>query len=431
MPENNNLNIELRCEEVQNVLAKVPHVIIRMGNSLFLMLLILILIFSWLIKYPDIVVSEAVITTASPPQMIYANVSKKIEALLVTDQQKVIANTPLAILESSAEYKDVFLLKSILDTLLPNKEHVYFPLERLPILFLGEIENVYANFENHYISYQLNNQLKPYEKETLAKKSAAKELNKRLSNLLNQKSLNQSRLLIKQKDLKRSRKLFESGVISQQEFEISEMEYLQFKENLGVIENSILQTKEAISNNKGGVQAAGIAQITKQKELLKKTIQSLNRLKNAIKDWEHQYVLSSSIDGHVSYLNYWSQNQTVNQGDLVFTVIPEGSKNYVAKLKTPSQNSGKVAIGQTVNIKLLNYPDYEYGVLKGTVAKISPILNEEGFYILDVELSKNLLTSYHKEIEFKHEMLASAEIVTENLNLFQRLFRNFYDIIGR
>ena len=58
----------------------------------------------------------------------------------------------------------------------------------------------------------------------------------------------------------------------------------------------------------------------------------------------------------ISFLNIWSINQTVNQGDLVFTIIPDDNSSYIARLKTPAQNSGKMKIGQKVNIKLDNYP---------------------------------------------------------------------------
>ncbi|MCX2679852.1 HlyD family efflux transporter periplasmic adaptor subunit [Galbibacter sp. EGI 63066] len=52
-------------------------------------------------------------------------------------------------------------------------------------------------------------------------------------------------------------------------------------------------------------------------------------------------MLQSQINGRVTFLNFWSKNQTVNQGDLVFTVIPNENSSFIAKLKTPAQNSGK------------------------------------------------------------------------------------------
>ena len=56
MSEKNNLdNIELRSEEVQEILEKVPHWMIRWGNVLFLALIVLLLVISWFVKYPDVI----------------------------------------------------------------------------------------------------------------------------------------------------------------------------------------------------------------------------------------------------------------------------------------------------------------------------------------------------------------------------------------
>ncbi|MGY0426726.1 MAG: HlyD family secretion protein [Polaribacter sp.] len=105
------------------------------------------------------------------------------------------------------------------------------------------------------------------------------------------------------------------------------------------------------------------------------------------------------------------------------------NEKYV--LRTPAQNLGKVKIDQTVNIKLQNYPDYEFGVLKGKVNHSSEISNKDGFYTIDVSLPDKLITSYNKEIVSKQEMRGTAEIVTEDLRLMQRFFYQFNKILKR
>ena len=115
----------------------------------------------------------------------------------------------------------------------------------------------------------------------------------------------------------------------------------------------------------------------------------------------------------------------------MFTIIPSENSSFIAKLKTPAQNSGKLKIGQKVNIKLENYPDTEFGVLNGTIKKISLIPDKDGLYLIDVELPKKLMTSYNKEIDFKQEMRGSAEIITENLRLIERFFYQFKEVLKR
>lgn len=430
--ENEHLNsMELRSEEVQEILTKVPSWMIRWGNTLFFLLIVLLLVLSWFVKYPDIITSEAIITTAIPPQKEYARITGKIDTLFVKDTQRVIPKESLAIIENTANYKDVFFLKAIVDTLKVQKQSFSFPIDEIPILFLGEIETSYALFENNYIQYILNKELQPFLNESIANKITTSELNRRLKNLQSQKTLNKREIHFKKKGLERSKSLFEKGVISEKEYETKQLEYLQAARNYKTLSSSISQLRESISNSNKTSKGTEISRIREEMTLLKSTIQSFNQLKKSIKDWELQYVFHSKMKGKVSFLNYWSENQTVNQGDLVFTIIPDENSYFIAKLKTPAQNIGKVKPEQIVNIKLQNYPDYEFGVLKGTVKTISEISDKEGFYTIDVSLSKKLITSYKKEIVFKQEMRATAEIVTEDLRLIERFFYQFSKVLRR
>lgn len=424
-------DIELRSEEVQEILEKVPHWMIRWGNVLFLGLIILILLISWFVKYPDIILSEAMVTTNIPPQKEYANITGKLDAILVSDNELVKENQPLAIIENTSNYQDVFKLKKIIDTIKVNNQFFSFPLDSMPVLFLGDIDSQYAIFENNYIQYQLNKKLKPFSNDAIANRNSISELNRRLQNALSQKNINKKELSFKEKDLKRSKILFDKGVISARDYENKQLEFAQAERNYKNFESSISQLREAISNARRNSKGTKINKIKEEMTLLKGVIQSFNLLKKAIKDWELQYVFISKINGTVSFLNIWSINQTVNQGDLVFTIIPKENSSYIAKLKTPVQNSGKIKIGQQVNIKLENYPDTEFGVLNGKVKRTSLIPDEEGSYFIDVELPEKLITSYNKEIDFKQEMTGSAEIITEDLRLIERFFYQLREVFKR
>src|SRR5690606_36429446 len=178
MPDNKNLeNIELRSEEVQEILTKVPHWMIRWGNVLFLVLILMLFLISWFVKYPDIITSEATVTTQVPPQKEYAKITGKFDAILVSENELVHTKQPLAIIENTANYQDVFKLKSIMNTIKVNTRDFSFPIDSIPVLFLGDIESQYALFENSYIQYQLNKQLQPFTNEAIANSFSVSELN--------------------------------------------------------------------------------------------------------------------------------------------------------------------------------------------------------------------------------------------------------------
>ncbi|HEX9826493.1 MAG TPA: HlyD family efflux transporter periplasmic adaptor subunit [Flavobacteriaceae bacterium] len=424
-------NMELRSEEVKDILSHVPPRLIRWGSLLFLVLIVLVLALSWFIKYPDVIKSEAYLTTENPPQKEYAKISARIDTLWVTDKQQIRKNEILAILENSANNQDVYLLKSIMDTLTMTQEHIFFPFESLPILLLGDIEPSFTQFENSYFQYIVNRELQPFSNETLANKIALTELNGRLKSLVQQKATSNAELALKKGDLERNKLLFQKGIISKQNFENKEVEYLTALKNHQNMDVMLSQVREALNTGKRASKTIDYDSTREETQLLKKVLQAYNQLKKTVREWELKYAFKSNINGEVAFLKYWDTNQTVASGDLVFTISPLDNDFYIAKLKTQKTNVGKVQIGQRVNLKLFDYTEYEFGVIRGTVEKISTISDTEGTYSVDVFVPKDLTTSFGKKVEFKQEMKGEADIITEDLRLLERFFYQFREIYKR
>ncbi|MFH4968277.1 HlyD family efflux transporter periplasmic adaptor subunit [Gaetbulibacter sp. M240] len=413
--------IETHSEQIREILEKQPNLFLKWGITVIFIAICFIFLATWFIKYPDVIRSQVTVTSNIPPQKVYAKTTGRISNLFVKDKDLVESGEPFAIIDNSANYKDVFYLKKIIDRI-KIKDKFEFPMDSLPNLSLGDIASQFAIFENAYNKYKLNLELKPFSNEEKANLYSALELNKRLENLKSQKEINKIELTFKKKDLNRYKLLFEKGVISEQDYEKRQLEYSQAELNYKSFEASISQIREGIFNAKKKSKDTEINRIETEITLFKNVLQSLNQLKKAIKDWYYNYVLKSNIKGKVSFLNIWNTNQNVNQGDLIFIIIPIKSSSIIAKLKTPPINSGKIMGGQKVNIKLDNYPNIEFGILKGTVKNISSTPDNNGLYTVDVNLSNKLITSYNKEIEFKQEMTGTAEIITDDLRLIERLF---------
>lgn len=423
--------LNIYSEGVRDVLSEPPKFIFRWGNTILLMFVGIIVFLSWIIKYPEIITARAVLTTKTPPQKEFAMISAKIDSIYVKDSEIVDKNTVLAVLENTANTEDVFYLQSVLDTIKVKNNSVEFPLNSLPMFFLGDIDQSFAAFENGYFQYKLNQRLQPFSNEAMANEISLSELQRRLSSLQAQYQLTKSEHNFKKNDLERHTVLYEKGVVSQQEFENKQLEVLSAERSYKNVGISISQIRETIGGARKTSKGNEISRVREEMQLLKSVLQSFNQLKKAIKDWENTYVLKSGIDGKVSFLNYWSKNQTVSQGDLVFIIIPNANSNYIAKVKAPSQNSGKIQLGQAVNVKLQNYPEMEFGMLQGKVESISLTLDGDGFYLIDVSLPEKLITSYNKEIEFKQEMQGTAEIITEDLRLIERVLYQFKEILKR
>jgi len=430
MPQHRNTDIKLRSEEVQEILSQVPHWMIRWGNIVIFIILSLMLILSWFVRYPDIVTAEISITTQTPPEKLIARTSGRIEKILVPDRHKVNKDTPLAVIENTASYPDVFLLKSITDTLKINS-NFKFPFEKLNALQLGDISSVFALFEKDYANYELNKDLQPYSVENSAQRYEAIQLKERLGLLEQQASIAQTELQLKKKELERYKKLFDNGVIALQEWETKNIDYLQNEKNIKSLNSQISQLHSSLNELNRSTKTTKINETKDQIIFFRNMAQSYNQLRKAIADWDLAYVLRSSIPGEVSYLQIWKENQTINVGENVFTVIPESSTQYIGKVKARTVNAGKLKSNQDVNIRLLNYPDREFGVVKGKVKSISLTPDKDGFLLIDVSLPKGLNTSYHKKIAFQQEMGGTADIVTEDLRLLERLLYQFRDLFRR
>lgn len=427
MPNHN--QIKLRSEDVQDILTKIPHWIIRWGSLVVLVILLLLFLVSWMVKYPDIITTEITITTQIPPEKLIAKTSGKINAIFIDDKAIVNENTPLAVIENAANYKDVFLLKAITDTIsLSNSK---FPFQKLQAAQLGEIENSFAMFQKEYVASELNKQLQPYKVESRAQTFEAKQLRERLELLKGQKEINQLEFQLLKTDVERYEKLFKKGVISAQEIEKQRLIYLQAEKNYKTLLSSISQLKSSINELNRSSRTTVINESTTSINLERSVMQSFYQLKKAIKDWELNYVFRSSIKGNVSFLQIWSENQNITAGENMFAIIPSNEKDYIGKVKAVAQNSGKLRIGQKVNIRLANYPDREFGIIEGKLKTISLTPDKEGYLLLDIELPNGLKTSYKKQINFQQEMTGTADIITEDLRLIERLLYQFRDVFRR
>lgn len=411
-------DLQLRSEEVQDILTKVPHWMIRWGTVLIFGILLMLFALSWFLKYPDVVTAEIVITTNIPPEKLTARTSGKIEVILAADRSKVRSKTPLAIIENSANYKDVFLLKSFMVNTYFQKN---FPFEKFKNAQLGDVESAFELYHKDYIAEKLNSDLKPFQLAGTAQKSENIQLKERLRILLQQKEINKQELSLQKNELNRYTILHGKGVVSDQEFEAKKLDYLQSEKNYKNLLSSLSQLKSSLIANKRAVRENEIGGIKETVNLGRNAAQSFYQLKKAIKEWELTYVLMASIEGEVSFSQVWAENQIVTAGENVFSIVPKTEGGYVGKVKAPAQNSGKINEGQQVNIRLTNYPDREFGVLKGVIKNIALVPDKEGNISMDVSLPDNLKTNYKKEIPFQQEMKGSAEIITEDLRLLERI----------
>lgn len=430
METDNNIldNLELRSESVQDILTQPPHWMIRWGNTIILITLLMILLMSYIIKYPEFVPASVTITSQNPPEKLEARMGSKIEKILVKDHQNVEKGDVMMVLQSTANYKDIVMLKDIVDSLSTN-QLTEFPLTKASAFRLGEIQGEFNNFSKVLQDEQLFTRLQPYAPENVAAIQSLAEQRVRIATLQQQRKIEENKYQLSKKNYQRSQDLFNQGVIPAVELENEKIKFLQAEQSLQNITISLSQINEAISMIQKTKSSASI-NIEKDKiNYSSQTLQLFEQLRKSLIQWEQNYLIVSSTNGVVSFQQFWGENQFVKPGDVVMTILPKDTKSLVGKMKISATNSGKVLTGQKVLIKLDNYRFQEYGTIEGKVHNISLTPDSEGNYYVDVLLKKGLKTSYKKELKFDKELKGNAEIVTEDLRLIERFFYQIRKIL--
>ncbi|PIA79225.1 secretion protein HlyD [Gaetbulibacter sp. 4G1] len=423
-------NLELRSEEVQEILSNPPIWIVRWGITLIFMFTCIILILSLIIEYPDFVTAKVLVTTKQPTEKVVSRYSGQLVEVFVKNRDTVKVGQKLAIIKNTANYKDVYRLKYIIDTLPFKLKDFKFPFEETPYLLLGDVASAFINFEKSYTDYFLLKDLDPYTNQLAGNKTSLQEIKNRLQNQITQKKLLEQEFILKQTDFERDKHLFKKGIISQRAYELKQLEFIQMQKNISSMAISISQMTEAISSARHTLKGTRINEQEDNTKFLINLTQSYDLLKEAIRDWEYKYVLSSSINGVVSFQDYWGANQFVNSGSLVFSILPVNTSQLVGKLLIPAQNAGKVSVGQKVLVKLDNYPYQQYGMLIGKVANFSISPDSEGNYTVYIAIPHGTKTSYNKSFQFTQELLGNAEIITEDLSVAERMFYKFKDLFS-
>lgn len=422
-------NIELRSESVQDILTRPPHWLIRWGNTLIFVILLMVLAMSYFIKYPEFVPAPIVVTSQNPPERILSRTNSKIEKIFIKDHQSVDKEEILMVLQSAASYKDVIQLKKIVDSINTSQIN-HFPLQEISRMKLGELQGDYNAFAKAFQDERLFTSLQPYEPENLAADQGISEIRSRISTTRQQLQLERAKFDLSRENYNRSQTLFSQGVISKTELEGERIKFIQAEQNLKSINIQLSQLEESINNlnrTKSG------ASINTQKDKINyssQTLQLFEQLRKALKQWEQNYLIVSSTEGTVSFQQFWGENQFVKSGDALVSVLPKDKEAIVGRMSVPATNSGKIVAGQTVLIKLDNYRYQEFGIVEGKVQNISLTPDEEGNYYVDVILPQGLRTSYNKNLTFDKEMKGNAEIVTQDLRLIERFFYQIRKLLG-
>jgi len=422
--------IELRSAEVQEILSRPPKWIVRWGITIIFIIIIVIITGSWFFKYPDIISADIVLTTENPPAPVVAKSDGKLQNLFVSDNDMAKKGQVLGVIESPADYTSIKALKEQLD----NFESKFKPESLFFIntdyLELGSIQSFYTGFFKNIETYNQMIRLDYYDQKLNLYYQEIKKYDLYLTNLETQMNLLKADFEITSKQFQRDSVLFTQNLISDADYEKSRSQLIAKQYNFEQINSSISSTNlqiESLNQNILELKLQKEKQLNDNIVLIK---ESYGNLLAAIETWKYQYVLTASTNGKVTFNQFWNENQSVKVGEIVMTVIPENEGEIIGKAQLTFQGAGKVKEGQYANIQFANYPYMEFGMVKGIVNTVS-LAPDNNYYTVEIKLPEGLKTFYGVNLDFKQEMQGTAEIVTEDKRLLERIMRPFKYVINK
>ncbi len=145
------------------------------------------------------------------------------------------------------------------------------------------------------------------------------------------------------------------------------------------------------------------------------------QLLSQVSTWAQAFLLSSPLHGVVNLMGNWSQNRQVSSGETVFTILPTKMSPPIGKALVPSKGSGKVSIHNLVHVHMDNYPDQEFGFVNGYINSISKVPLSDGSYVAEIRFPHGLTTNYGFKIQSSGQIRGTAEIITNELTLLERI----------
>lgn len=424
--------IEIRSDEVQEILTSVPSWMIRWGISLIFIILMTCFVLSYFIKYPDVIRGSVTLTTVTPPVKLVPKINGEIDHLYVVDNQLVEAGEIIAQIRNPLDKEAISYLQEFVLKVQEGLQDEF----KQPVNFVetnavfGAVQNDYNELIKAIADYRftLNNGQYQTRKNILEKQI----LNYRQLSQINAKQIDYAdqNFNLATENYESNKGLYQKNIISKVEFYEQEMTYTRVKNEIENLKKNQVQNAITLTDYERQLNELEIEFLTKKMNLTKTIETRLNNIRNEINNWEETFVMTAPISGRVNFIAPIVENQFVSSGKELFAIVPANSDALIGYIQVDKTGYGKVEVGQAVKIKFDNFPSAEYGQVLGEVTHISQLPNEEK-YLISISLNKGLETTYKKELTYSPEMTGQADIITEDLRILDRIFNQFRQIFDK
>jgi len=423
--------IQLRSDEVQEILSRPPHSLIRNGIVVISLITLVAFIMSFFFTYPDRVTGAVSITSSAPPVWVVARSEGMLSQLYCTDHQQVSTGDVLGVIDNPARTGDVLRLRTLLQNTIFEENKLVYSEKLINDRFeLGTIQQAFSRFIVAAIAYRNFLQLNLTEKEQAI---LIQQLNNRReyrSLLLQQIATKEKELEIDRAVFERDKQLFQQKVLAESDMEQAEQKVLSRQNELDQLKTSAsLETIETAQLS-GSLQKLPVQQLREKNQLYSALKSALLELETSLSEWQYNYLLTAPASGVVSFNGLWNERQYISKDQKLMAVVPATPSTYTGRMLMPVSGAGKVETGQLVLVKVDDYPYLEFGMLKARVGKIA-LVPDEQYYAVEIDFEKELRTTTGKQLQLQGELNGHAEIITNKRSLMARILAPVVYLLNR
>lgn len=428
MEDKKEITIELKSDPMNEMLSHPPSWIIRSGNSLFFILLLIAGLLSWIIEYPDEIEGEVIVSTIQPPIELTNQLYVQLKKVNVLDQAVVKKGQLLAEFDNRASsvdiqnaqltLKEIAAINLVSGTILPT----------IPVLLkLGTYQNQWTALQ---IKIEEWNGLQKDDLLNMQVHSIEQEITfrQRLQSISSRKiTLSEKDYVLIHEELESSERLAKEEAISKHSLYQDRKNETQAQQSVQIQKEQYVQNLIQLNSLKKEISLLKY-EVKMQEDKAKSELKlAFVTLQNNLMDWEKSAIWLAPCDGKVLFNKQLQVNKFYGANQASIVIVPEG-KGYSAIAIISSDGAGKVKKGQRTNIELLDFPKTEYGTLEGIVEHIT-LIEKEGKYEVKIKLPKILMTSFKKTLPLKAQLKGKVKIITKKKRLIERLFEKIVDLI--
>ena len=413
-----------KSEEVQDIVDRMPTRWTAWTALVISVLMLVVFALSCKIEYPDTVSGSISLTATQAPVRLVAGASGRLH-LLADNKSTVAKGDEIAYIESGADIKNIRRIEKMLRTDILSADTV-FPTD----LILGDLSASYNSFVLSYKQYDILRKTQVYSnmRKSLLRQIEADSMV--AGNIDEELALKNALLAIRHDRLQKDSILEKEGAISKEEYNNQRTTWITQREAGVNLKSTKLTKISEIKRNMTELSKVDIEETENLQKACADLLAQHNKLCNDIRLWKERNIFTAQISGQIEYLGFWRENSFVQAGQEIFSILPE-KNDIMGEIYMTASGAGKVETGQEVNIKLFDFPYNEYGLIKGQVKSISEITNkissEKGTvetYLVTVSLPDGAVTNYGKRLSLNFEAKGTADIITRQKRLIERLFDN-------